>query len=193
MKITGFILAGGKSTRMGRDKSLLNWHGTTLLEHMFHLLQTVADPVHIVGRDLLPDRQPGLGPLSGIETGIEASSTDANIFVAIDLPLLTENFLVYLRSRIENSSHPLIACKIGSAFPLCLGVWRPMLPEIKRRLASRVLSVRALVEAGASEIINETELIEAGFNSSIFRNINTEEDYKAAHEFHWPSSVPDME
>jgi len=193
MEITGFVLAGGKSTRMGRDKSLLDWHGTTLLEHMFHLLQTVADPVHVVGRDPLPDRLPDLGPLSGVETGIEASSTDANIFVAIDLPLLTKNFLRYLRLRIENSSHPLIACKIGSAFPLCLGVWRPMLPEVKRRLAARELSVRALIEAGATEIISEADLVGAGVSTTIFRNINTEEDYRAAHELRWPSSVPDVE
>jgi len=44
-------------------------------------LQTVADPVRLVGRPPLPDRLPGLGPLSGIATGLEASFTDANLFV----------------------------------------------------------------------------------------------------------------
>src|SRR5216117_4172813 len=124
MSMTGFILAGGKSTRMGRDKALLDWHGRTLLDHMIGLVRTVADPVQVVGRAPLLDRLPGLGPLSGIATGLEASSTDANIFVAVDLPLLTHDLLKYLRSRIEHSSQPLLACKIGSAFPLCLGVWR---------------------------------------------------------------------
>jgi molybdopterin-guanine dinucleotide biosynthesis protein A len=193
MDLSGFVLAGGKSTRMGRDKALLNWHGITLLDHMLHLLRTVADPVHVVGRDNLPDRLPGLGPLSGIETGIEASSTDANLFVAIDLPLLTKDFLHFLRSRIENSSHPLVACKIGSAFPLCLGVWRPMLPEIKRRLVGHDFSIRGLIEAGASEVISESQLVDAGFSAELFRNINSEKDYRLALEFRWPSSVPDVE
>src|SRR5688572_22285303 len=130
MDVSGFVLAGGQSRRMGRDKALLPWHGHTLLDHMIRLVRKVADPVQVVGRAPLPDRLPGLGPLSGISTGLEASSTDANLFVAVDLPFLTEDFLNFLRTRLENSSHPLVACKIGSVFPLCLGIWRPMLPEI---------------------------------------------------------------
>ena len=180
MDLSGFVLAGGKSSRMGRDKALLKWREGTLLDHMVDLLRTVANPVTVVGRDSLPDRVPGLGPLSGIATGLEASFTDVNLFVAVDLPFLTHDFLKYLRSRIEGSSRPLIICKIGSAFPLCVGVWRPMLPEIKRRLTSRERSIRALVEGGGSEIISEAELMDLGFNTSIFRNINTEEDYRSA-------------
>jgi len=179
-ELSGFVLAGGKSTRLGRDKALLDWHGQTLLHHMVELLRTVADPVQVVGRNPLPDRLPGLGPLSGIATGLETSSTDANLFVAVDLPLLTQDLLKYVCSRIEHSSHPLLACKIGSAFPLCLGISRPLLPEIKRRLNARKLSIRALIEAGYTEVILESELIELRFDVSMFRNINTEEDYRSA-------------
>src|SRR2546423_4029988 len=102
MPVSGFVLAGGKSTRMGRDKALLEWGGQTLLDHMLNLLREVAHPVQVAGRDPLPDRLPGLGPLSGIATGLEASSTDANLFVAVDLPHLTTDFLKYLRQRLEN-------------------------------------------------------------------------------------------
>ena len=178
MDLSGFVLAGGKSSRMGQDKALLNWHGRSLLDHMVELLRSVADPVQVVGRDQLPDRIPGLGPLSGIATGIEASSTDANLFVAVDLPLLTKDFLKYLRLRAEHSSHPLLACKIESAFPLCLGVFRPMLPEIQRRLKAGQLSVRGLIEAGSCEILSEIELHSEGFDRSIFKNINTPGDYR---------------
>jgi molybdopterin-guanine dinucleotide biosynthesis protein A len=178
--LSGFVLAGGRSSRLGRDKALLSWKGQTLLEHMVHLLGSIADPVQVVGRAPLPDRRPGLGPLSGIATGLEASFTDANVFVAVDMPFLTKDLLRFLQSRIEASSHPLLACKIGSAFPLCLGIRRVMLPEITRRLSLRQLSVRALIEVGGAEIISESELMALGFEASIFRNINTEEDYKSA-------------
>ena len=180
MRLSGFVLAGGKSTRMGRDKALLTWHGHTLLDHMVERLRTVADPVHVVGRHPLPDRLPDRGPLSGIATGLQASSTDANLFVAVDLPLLTEDFLKYMQSRIEHASHPLLVCKIGSEFPLCIGVWRPVLPEIQRRLNSGNLSVRSMLEAGYTEIISEEELTELDFGLSMFRNINTEDDYRSA-------------
>src|SRR5688572_11349828 len=121
MHLTGFVLAGGKSTRMGRDKALLDWHGRTLLEHMVQLLSVAADQVQVVGRDPLPDRLPDCGPLSGIATALEASDTDANLVVAVDLPLLTVDFLKHLKSRVESSNHPIVACKVGAYHPLCLG------------------------------------------------------------------------
>jgi molybdopterin-guanine dinucleotide biosynthesis protein A len=180
MKLSGFILAGGKSSRMGRDKALLNWHGRTLLEHMVGLVRTVADPVLVIGRESLPDRLPGLGPLAGIATGLETTFTDANLFVAVDLPFLTEDFLIFLRSRIEASSQPLLVCKIGTSFPLCIGVWRPMLPEIQRRLNTRERSIRSWIEGGGVEIIDGSEIAHLGFDLLMFRNINTEKDYQSA-------------
>lgn len=176
MPLTGFVLAGGKSTRMGRDKAALDWHGRTLLEHMVGLLSEAADQVHVVGRDQLPDRLPGLGPLSGIATALEFTSTDANLVIAVDLPHLTKDFLKYLRSKVENSSHPLVACKIESAFPLCLGIWRPMLPEILKLLNARQLSVRGLIESVGTEVISDEELHAAGFSASMFKNLNTPAD-----------------
>ena len=162
---------------MGRDKALLDWNGRTLLDHMVHLAQAVADPVHVVGRAPLPDRLPGLGPLSGIATGLEMTFTDANLFLAVDLPLLTNDFLNYLRMRLEASSQPILACKIESGYPLCLGVWRPMLPEINRCLGARQLSVRGLIETSKAEIISEAELLQQGFDPSMFKNLNTPADY----------------
>ena len=175
--ITGFVLAGGKSTRMGRDKALLDWHGQTMLDHMSDLLRSVVDSVQVVGRAQLPDRLPNLGPLSGIATALEATSTDANIIVAVDLPYLTRDFMKYLRMRHENSGSPLLACRIRSDFPLCLGVWRPMLPEIKKLLTAGQLSVRGLIESSSAEIISEKELLQAGFSVTMFKNINTPTDW----------------
>jgi molybdopterin-guanine dinucleotide biosynthesis protein A len=176
--LTGFILAGGKSARMGRDKALLDWHGRTLLDHMTELISNVTDEVHVIGRARFPDRLPGLGPLSGIATALETSATDANLVVAVDLPKLTRAFLKYLTSEAERANAPLAACKIGSEFPLCLVVQRRLLPEIQHRLASQDLSVHALIENTPSRLIYESELLSAGFNASLFRNINTEQDYR---------------
>jgi molybdenum cofactor guanylyltransferase len=176
--LTGFILAGGKSARMGRDKALLDWHGRTLLAHMTELVSAVTDEVYVVGRGQLPDRIQGLGPLSGIATALETSATNANLVVAVDLPALTKEFLKFLKSDAERSNDRLTACKIGSDFPLCLVIQRRLLTEIQRRLASRDLSVHSLIENTPSRLISEAELENAGFDASLFRNINTEEDYR---------------
>lgn len=177
---TGFILAGGKSTRMGRDKALLDWNGRTLLDHMVDLISSAVDKVHVVGRAHLPDRLPGHGPLSGIATALETSETDTNLVVAVDLPLLSKEFLKYLRSQADLSHDLLIACKIGADFPLCLVIRKALAPEIRSRLASHDLSIHDLVENSPARVISESELRDAGFNPSQFRNINTEDDYRSA-------------
>jgi molybdopterin-guanine dinucleotide biosynthesis protein A len=175
-RLSGFILAGGKSSRMGRDKALLDWKGRTLLEHMVKLVSDVANPVHVVGRSPLPDRLQGLGPLSGISTALETSESDANLVVAVDLPFLSTDFLKYLRSQSEGSTDGIIACKIGSHFPLSLVIRRSLLPEIHARLESRDLSVHRLIEK-CGRVLSEDELQRAGFDAVLFRNINTEQDY----------------
>jgi molybdopterin-guanine dinucleotide biosynthesis protein A len=132
----------------------------------------------VVGRDRLPDHLPGLGPLSGIATALTVTSTDYNLILAVDLPLLTKDFLNYFRRAAEHSNRPVLACKIRSHFPLCLGIRRTLLPTVEQRLVSRDLSLHAFIEGSDAEIISEFELREQGFESSIFHNLNTPEDYR---------------
>ena len=178
--MTGFVLAGGRSSRMGRDKALLDWHGRTLLQHMVDLLSSVTGRVQVVGRDPLPDRVPDHGPLSGIATALETSETNAILVVAVDLPFLTRDFLNYLRSQADVSKSRLIACKIGSDYPLCFVMQRALLPEVQSRLAAKRLSVHGLIEDSAAFVVSESQLRAAGFDPSLFRNINTEDDYRAS-------------
>ncbi len=182
MKINGFVLAGGKSTRMDHDKAMLDWHGLTLLAHMSNLLAGAADDVQVVGRGVMPDRSPGCGPLGGIVTLLELSETETNLVVAVDLPFLTLPFLKYFRGRLETSLRPALACSIESQFPLCLGVRRASLPVANARFKAGKLSVHGFVTECGAEVIDETELEDAGFGPSIFRNINTEEQYLRLRE-----------
>ena len=103
--------------------------------------------------------------------------TDANLFVAVDLPHLTAGFFKYLQSRIRNSIFPVTTCKIGSHYPLCLGVRRQALPDILNLLSAGRRSVHALIETINTDIITEADLLNAGFDVSLFWNINTPEDY----------------
>ncbi len=173
MNVNGFVLAGGQSTRMGRDKAKLPWRGQSLLDHMIRLLATAVDHVQVAGRDALPDRIPNRGPLGGIATALENSNSDANLLVAVDLPLLTTEFLKYLRLRTEESAHPIVACKLGSSFPLCLGLKKDLLPTIEQRLAAGKLSVHALIEAVDSELLSWPD-------PAIFKNINTPADLESS-------------
>src|SRR6185437_16163172 len=99
--ISGFILAGGKSSRFGQDKVFLPWNRGTLLDHATDRLSQVCAAVQICSsRELrsqatdnktlpaIPDALPNAGPLAGIVSALENSPTEWNFFLAVDLPLV---------------------------------------------------------------------------------------------------------
>jgi molybdopterin-guanine dinucleotide biosynthesis protein A len=173
----GFILAGGQSRRMGRDKALLNWGDGSLLSHMVHLLSTVAGKVQVIGRDEFPDRVPGRGPLGGILTALEVTDKDANLFLAVDMPLLTTSFLTVFRDRFLATSKGVQACRIGNRFPLCLGIRRDVVSELARAVSAGNYSVHKFIERSDAEILEEDELRTIGIDGKIFANINTPDDW----------------
>ena len=155
---------------MGQDKALLQWGGRTLLDHIIERLSAFYHPVLAVGREALPDRTPGLGPLGGVSTALQSTQTDRNLMVAVDLPLLTPEFLKLFRDRIQASSRQVVVCKIGSGYPLCFGIDRGALPLVLHRIDSGQLSIHGLIEAADSEIVTD-------FDPALFANVNTPEDW----------------
>ena len=171
---------------MGQDKATLDWHGRPLLEHMTELLRQVANTVQVVGRDELPDRHPNLGPLGGITTALDVTSIAHNLIVAVDLPLLTLDFLKYFRERSIRTKHSLTACNLESGFPLCLGVHKNLKDALDTQIARGNKSVRGFARAVRCEFVTVAELIAAGFSEQLFLNINTDDEYRAAWRAYKP-------
>jgi molybdopterin-guanine dinucleotide biosynthesis protein A len=104
----GFVLAGGESSRMGRDKAQLTFRGRPLIEHALAILAQAGLPARIAGAPpparvsleafapIIEDASPGLGPLSGICAALAATSARYAVFLPIDLPLLPPSLLVFL-------------------------------------------------------------------------------------------------
>ncbi len=106
--MAGFVLAGGKSSRMGRDKALLEIDGESLIARATRLVRAVlSEPVVIVstpgyealGLKIVADDFPGYGPLGGIATALHISTKPWNLVIACDLPYLTKPWLEYLIER----------------------------------------------------------------------------------------------
>ena len=176
--ITGFVLAGGRATRMGTDKAALPWGERTLVEHMADLISGVATPVKIVGRDSLPDLDPGRGPLEGIRTALRATTTECNLIAAVDLPFLQPRFLDYLAARLRTTSRNLLLCRIDGYVALCLGARRRLLRQVEDYLALGHRSIQGFAAAVEHEEISDAQLHRVGFGPENFRNINTPEDYE---------------
>lgn len=103
MATAAIVLCGGKSTRMGRDKAWLPWDGVPMVSHVVATLKPVVDEVIVVSsKDLelpaLPakvvcDREPALGPLSGIREGLASIHADLAFVTATDAPYLKAAFV----------------------------------------------------------------------------------------------------
>src|SRR5258708_12381722 len=106
----GFVLAGGKSSRMGagqdNDKAFLDFAGQTLLDRALAVMGTVCDRVAIVGdpakfrnyESVVPDIFPGCGPLAGIPPPLLLSSPDLNLMLAVHIPFVSRYPLPFLFS-----------------------------------------------------------------------------------------------
>ena len=92
----GFVLAGGRSSRMGEDKALVRLGGQPLVVHALDILRGAGLTASLAGGSsalaafapLVPDSQPGLGPLAGICAALASTSARLAVFLPIDLPLL---------------------------------------------------------------------------------------------------------
>ena len=110
MKVTGIILAGGKSSRMGTDKGLLELCGMPLISYAVRVLSgscssimisSSAEVYNSFGYEVVADEYEGIGPMGGIYSALQKSKTDQNLVLSCDLPFVPPMLLKYI---LENSS-----------------------------------------------------------------------------------------
>lgn len=189
--LTAFILAGGKSTRMGLEKAFLELGGRSLLVHALDLAATVADTTIIAGDAskfggfgaVVEDVYPGCGPLGGIHAALQVSRTELNLMLAVDLPFLQAGFLQYLKTRAAaQTSVVTVPRAAGGLQPLC-AIYRPAFAEIAEKALregnNKIDSLFAMVQ---TEIVEERELILLGFPAQMFRNLNTPGEWEEARK-----------
>jgi molybdopterin-guanine dinucleotide biosynthesis protein A len=157
MERTGFVLVGGRSTRMGRDKALLPYRGVTLVQHVAVCVEAAAGSVALVGPPeaygalgypVIPDVYPGQGPLSGIHAALGSSRAEWSLIVACDMPSVTPEFLRSLLEAAEQEGGDcLLPCSpSGRPEPLCAVYRRSALPVLAEALHRNVRKVTAALE-----------------------------------------------
>jgi molybdopterin-guanine dinucleotide biosynthesis protein A len=90
------ILAGGSSKRMGRDKSRLRLGATTMLGHIRKAARATGVPVRIIRRDCIPK----CGPLGGVYTALKTRKSDAVLFLACDMPLVSTELIQFVLTQV---------------------------------------------------------------------------------------------
>ncbi len=138
------ILAGGLSSRMGRNKSQLRLGGKTLLGHIRRTAKALDLPVRVIRRDLVPR----CGPLGGIYTALKTTRADVVLFLACDMPLVSEPLLKKFLKRTARTNAIFIWSNGAAGFPFLLN--KNTLPLVQKLMQEKHFSLQTLArETGA--------------------------------------------
>ncbi|MEO8116049.1 MAG: molybdenum cofactor guanylyltransferase [Bacteroidota bacterium] len=184
--INAYILAGGKSSRMGSDKGLLNFNGKPIVQIIIEQLKPSVEKIIIVsmnaaykkfGMEVIPDLMKEKGPAGGIHAALSHSNSEQIFVVSCDMPNITTNTIQYM---IEHASHSEITLALnhGKAEPLfgvyskkCLPLWQQLIEQGIIKLQEMITHFDLLkIDVGNNEL----------FNDSLFLNINDKNDFQKA-------------
>jgi len=195
--ITAIILSGGKSTRMGTNKSLLKIDDKTIIERLRDLLQNIFEDVILITND--PDDYQFLGlpiyedvfrhrgPLAGIHSGLKNSQKNLNFIISCDLPFMTKKMINYL---IDYKTEKLITVAKADGFiqqlagkysKECLSPAEKILKEVVNNENRNVIqkkrkcNVLSLIDLIGAEIIPAESL--PFYSEDLYFNMNKTEEY----------------
>ena len=182
-KITAIILAGGKSSRMGKDKGFVELFGKPMIVHTINNIKQVTPKIMVVaneekynslGVNVYSDVYTNKGPLGGIHTGLCHSKTEWNWVIGCDMPNINPNILGYLLQHIGNSRVVVPLWK-GGAEPLCAIYNRSCRTDIEKYLLKGKLKTIMALNALNANFINITEDLDF-YSPYLFTNLNTQQE-----------------
>jgi molybdenum cofactor guanylyltransferase len=161
--IGGFVLAGGKSSRMGRDKTLLELAGKPLVLHAVTKLRRLCSDVHLLGSNpalaayapMVRDLHPECGPLGGIEAALLSADHDWNLILPVDMPFLPtrllEDWLWTVLAKPGETKLSVLSAD-GVRYPALLLIHREVAPYLTASLEQQNFRLFPGLEHAAEQI-----------------------------------------
>lgn len=181
------IQAGGRSTRMGQDKGLVELAGRPLVKHVLERVRDLGDEILLVTNHpqnypflnlpMIGDAEPGAGAAPGLLTALSAAHHDCVVVAGVDMPFVSADLFRDLLGRLKGDT--------AAVLPVSGGFWQPLhavyrrslcLEHVKKRLASGKLSLRGVLD-GLNLV-----LVEHQGDGRPFVNINTPRDLERARQ-----------
>ena len=183
--ITGIILAGGQSSRMGTDKGLLLWKNKTFIAHIAEQLEPFVDEIILVSNhnihDALQikrveDTVQGFGPVAGIHAGLGASETDLNFVISCDTPKIDASVLKeLLRHQKKQTPYDLIHFEYEEKPTLLTALYhKNSLSAFEKALSNQTQKLLWVIHNLNTKVLQAHEEL-----GPKLVNINTPEDYKS--------------
>jgi molybdopterin-guanine dinucleotide biosynthesis protein A len=183
----GFVVAGGHSRRMGRDKALLPWGGATLLHHALDRLRRVCTDVAILcgaepryldaGVPVLTDAARETGPLGGLVSALEHARHDRVLLLAVDVPFAPPELLRHLLESAGDED-AVVPIAEERPQPLCAVYRRSCAGPARRRLEAGDLKMTSFWPDVRVRQVSAAELAPFGDPALLLRNLNTPRDYQ---------------
>ncbi len=179
-KLTGIILAGGKSTRMGKDKGMALLNGKPLVAYAIETLKAICDNIIIsanssdykqFGYPVQADLFPNCGPIGGIYSGLMCSKTDRNLVLSCDIPLVSKELLTYI---IDHSDKNKICVPVHDKEylePLCACYPKTSIALLKKLIKQQKYKLNGFLNVASAERV----LIHPGlpfYHPYLFFNLN---------------------
>ena len=183
--ISGIILAGGKSSRYGRNKALVEINGVRLIERVIRVMEPLFERLIIITNTpqdyaylklpMVEDLIKGLGPLGGLFTGLQTMSDDAGFFVACDMPFLSGELIRHMVEVMEDFDAvvPKVDWKIEALHAIYT---KHCIPAIKALIDNKEYQVIKFFQSVRVRYLNEEEILDFDPEMRSFFNINRPEE-----------------
>lgn len=181
--ITGIILAGGRNSRMGNNKALVEWRGKRLVDWVLETISPLCKHIiissneeipHPSGSLIVPDIHPGIGPAAGIESGLYHSNTPLNIIVSVDTPALGTGLFSYLL-KMHGSYEISIPLHNGVNEPM-IGIYnRSVLTAFQQSIARGMNKPPAIIRSCRYQEVPVNEKMNF-YRDEMFLNLNSPDD-----------------
>jgi molybdopterin-guanine dinucleotide biosynthesis protein A len=197
--VRGYVLAGGASSRFGRDKALVRFGAIPLLQEIVQLAQTCTSEVAVVAGaqkyvdlvgefEIIEDRWPGEGPLGGIITALQHTaatdrSAEWNLILSCDMPFLTAEWLQFLVAHARDSAPEIQVILPHSAHgpePLCACYRTSAAHPLKNVFDRGVRKVTQALKEVRTEVLDESVWKRFDSAGRLFWNMNTPADFEEA-------------
>jgi molybdenum cofactor guanylyltransferase len=187
--MTGIILAGGESRRMGTDKAFLDVEGRPMIEHILAVFSTLFRKTIVVTNtperyrtydvEVTSDVLDIRGPLTGIYSGLLRSDDEYNFVAACDMPFLNPRLIAYM-GEVAAGYDAVVPQFSGFLEPLHAVYRMGILPAIETQIRKQDRRIRGIFDHIQVRYVTEEEIARFDPQKRSFRNLNTPKEYKEA-------------